>query len=100
MKTVEDFAGIAYEAICAIEAAKAHCEEISDFLPTFALEKANSNIEILLQAIECSELVARQKVVDYAKDFEEYCDQCEPFSAEQFLMDFDEFKSKGECNGG
>jgi hypothetical protein len=92
MKTIYDIADIAYQAIEAIDAVQSHCEEIDASLASYALDKARDNIEIVLSAIENGELVSRQKVVDYAKHFEKYRDQSEPFSAEQFLMDFDNFE--------
>jgi hypothetical protein len=95
MKTIYNIAGIAYQAIEAIEAIDAvqtHCEENNDLIAIYALDKARDNIDIVLQAIENGELISRQKVADYAKHFEKYRDQSEPFSAEQFLMDFDNFE--------
>jgi hypothetical protein len=92
MKTIYDIADIAYQAIEAIEAVQTHCEENNDLIVNYALGKARDNIDIVLQSIESGELISRQKAVDYAKHFEKYRDQSEPFSAEQFLMDFDNFE--------
>ncbi len=96
MKTTDNVADLAYQAIFAIDAVKTHCEEIDASLAIYALDKARDNIDSILQSVENGELVSRQKVADYAEHFEGYGD-LEDFSAEVFLIDFDEFES--ECNG-
>ena len=100
MITVNNIADLAHQAICAIGAVQSLCTDADLNIAVYALDSARKNIDEVIQLIECGEFVSRQKVVDYAKDFEEYCDPSEKFSAEQFLMDFDEFESEGECNGG
>lgn len=91
MKTIDNIAELAYEAICAIDAAKDHCEKIGDSLAIYALDKAIGNIDSILEAVENGEIVVKERFVDaegYAATYNNTHSKKKTISAFQFAEFF------------